>query len=336
MPLTIQPGRKPSCARLPAEDPRHPQEQLIVGLVNNMPDPALEATAAQFCRLLRSAAGPWSVQLRLAYLPEVPRGKAAYEHVNRAYWHIDELMGDGPLDGLIVTGLEPVAASLSDEPYWERLCALVTWAEQHTHSSVWSCLAAHAAVESVDGITRHRLEKKRFGVFAHSVLSGNPLTRGIGAQMWTPHSRWNELPVRELRTAGYTIVSSSPETGADIFVRRRGSLFVYFQGHPEYDVAALFKEYRRDVGRFLRGEREQFPEQPQGYFPPDTARELDAFRARALAERSADLLSGFPTTADCARITDTWCAAAVRIYGNWLSLIAAAKYPTIRVISAEA
>ena len=335
MPLTIQPGRTPSCARLDADALRYAPEQLVIGLVNNMPDTALEATAAQFSRLLRSAAGPWSVQLRLAYLPEVPRGREARNHVGHTYWHIDELTA-APLDGLIVTGLEPVAASLCDEPYWERLRALVTWAEENTQSSVWSCLAAHVAVESVDGITRRRLEKKRFGVFAHSIIPGHPLTRDIGAPMWTPHSRWNELPVRELRAAGYTIVSSSPETGADIFLRHRGSLFVYFQGHPEYDVAALFKEYRRDVGRFLRGEREQFPEQPQGYFPPDTARELDAFREQALAERSADLMSRFPSAADCARITDTWGAAAVRIYGNWLSLIAAAKHLTDRVVSAEA
>jgi len=334
MPLTIQPGRTPSCARLAADAPRHAPEHLIIGLVNNMPDAALEATAAQFSRLLRSAAGPWSVELRLAYLPEVPRGSEAQDHLAHAYWHIDELLLD-PLDGLIVTGLEPLAASLRDEPYWERLCALVTWAEHHTHSSIWSCLAAHAAVQSIDGISRRRLERKRFGVFGHSVLSGHPLTRGIGTQIWTPHSRWNELPVRELRAAGYTIVSSSPETGADIFLRHRGSLFVFFQGHPEYDVAALFKEYRRDVGRFLRGEREQFPEQPQGYFPPDTARELDAFREQALAVRSADLMSRFPSTADCARITDTWGTAAVRIYGNWLSLIAAAKHPTDRVVSVE-
>jgi len=51
--------------------------------------------------------------------------------------------------------------------------------------------------------------------------------------------------------------------------------------------------------------------------------------------RSADLMSRFPSTADCARITDTWGTAAVRIYGNWLSLIAAAKHPTDRVVSVE-
>jgi homoserine O-succinyltransferase/O-acetyltransferase len=37
-----------------------------------------------------------------------------------------------------------------------------------------------------------------------------------------------------------------------MFVKYNRSLFVLLQGHPEYDSATLLREYRRDVGRFLR------------------------------------------------------------------------------------
>ncbi len=324
MPLTILPHRtlfppiRQSTERCP------PSDQIVVGLVNNMPDSALEATAAQFSRLLRAAAGPLSVQLRLSYLPEVPRGTEGLDQMSRAYWPIDELLQQ-PLDGLIVTGLEPKAPRLMDEPYWHRLRQLLEWAEARTVSSIWSCLAAHAAVQMLDGIERRRLEQKRFGVFKHPVLSEHPLAWGLRAPLCTPHSRWNEIPTAALRTAGYTIVSSSPENGADLFVKQSGSLLVFFQGHPEYEEGTLLKEYRRDVGRFLRGQQSHYPALPSGYLTAEAAALLNEFRVRALIEPSADLLASFPMDAASAGVQSTWGGTAITIYRNWLSLVASEK-----------
>src|SRR5581483_679776 len=108
MALEIEPFRSPS--------PPHrgsAQHPVVVGLVNNMPDTALEATEAQFARLLEAASGPLPVRLRFYFLPEVPRGEAGLEHLNGdKYWSIDSL-GDNPPDALIVTGTEPVAPLLS-------------------------------------------------------------------------------------------------------------------------------------------------------------------------------------------------------------------------------
>jgi len=55
-----------------------------------------------------------------------------------------------------------------------------------------------------------------------------------------------------------------------MFVKERKSLFLFFQGHPEYDADSLPREYRRDVGRFLRSERESYPGMPKGYFDEAT------------------------------------------------------------------
>jgi homoserine O-succinyltransferase len=67
--------------------------------------------------------------------------------------------------------------------------------------------------------------------------------------------------------------------GVDTFVRERRSLFLFFQGHPEYDADTLPREYRRDVARFLRGERDSYPDLPKEYFDPITTDMLNAFRA---------------------------------------------------------
>lgn len=298
---------------------------LIIGLVNNMPDTALEATEAQFARLLSSAADSLPVRLRLSFLPEVPRGAAGREHLDSGtYWPIDTLLSE-PLDALIVTGMEPLAPLLSDEPYWDRMGQLLSWAETNTTSSIWSCLAAHAAVEHLDGIRRRRLESKCCGVFAHTPLANQPLLEGLGAPVYTPHSRWNELPVEQLRSAGYTILTAAPETGGDMFIKQSRSLFVFFQGHPEYEETTLLREYRRDVGRFLRGQQQHYPTLPHQYFPAPALELLSAFEQRVTAAPEPDLLSEFPTAALADTLRNSWSAGATRIYRNWLARLASAR-----------
>jgi len=307
--------------------------QVVVGLINNMPDAALEGTEAQFRGLLQAAAGPISVRLRFSYLPEVPRAPAALEHLSRFYWPLDDLL-DGPLDALIVTGTEPKARVLSEEPYWRPFVRLLEWAEAHTVSSLWSCLAAHAAVEHLDGVQRQRLERKRFGVFEHRILSGNPLLRGVRDPLHIPHSRWNELPLSALQSAGYTIISRSGETGADLFTKQARSLLVFCQGHPEYEDTTLLKEYRRDVGRFLRAEQSHYPTLPCGYFDAEALALLSTFQSQAQRQRDPELLSQFPTAALARSVRATWRPAATRIYTNWLGIISTATASTApRVIS---
>src|SRR5882672_12961478 len=118
---------------------------LDIGLVNNMPDGALEATERQFLTLLNEAADHGiSARVTLFALPGVPRTDLGRHHLS-SYGRIGELW-ERSLDGLIVTGTEPRAANLQDEPYWADLARLVEWAMQNSSSAIWSCLAAHAAV----------------------------------------------------------------------------------------------------------------------------------------------------------------------------------------------
>jgi homoserine O-succinyltransferase len=300
---------------------------ILIGLVNNMPDTALRATEAQFRGLLEAAALDQTVKLRLSSFPELPRAGEAVEHIARTYWPIDELLAARP-DALIVTGTEPRAARLTDEPYWQRFVELLAWAETHTAASVWSCLAAHAAVLSFDGIERERLTYKRCGVYQHSILAGHPLLAGVNAPLPMPHSRWNELSPAALRAAGYTLLSWSDETGADAFARREKSLLLFFQGHPEYEATTLLKEYRRDVGRYLNGQQSRYPTLPCGYLSSEATVTLDAFKERALAQRRAALIESFPFAAVAAEVRNTWHPAAVAIYRNWLAVIAAARAAT--------
>jgi homoserine O-succinyltransferase len=295
---------------------------IVVGLVNNMPDAALRTTERQFCELLSEAAQGRAVRVRLFSLPDVPRSSETAADIRSRYEEIEHLW-DSRLDGLIVTGTEPRANLLSQEPYWPAFARLVDWAEENTISAIWSCLAAHAAVLRIDSISRWRFNEKLFGLFECERVSNHAILDGVPIRWRVPHSRYNDLPEKELVAGGYQILSRSAGAGADMFSKQRDSLFVFMQGHPEYDGHALVREYRRDVHRFLAGEKDSYPELPRGYFDIDTARTLASFRARALQKRDAEMLSNFPVVQAEAH---SWKQIATRIYTNWISFLAHQSY----------
>jgi homoserine O-succinyltransferase len=308
-----------------AESRREPGGScLTIGLVNNMPDAALQATERQFVALLGAAAGDVPVRLTPYALPDVPRTDWGLGYVRRFYTDIDELWSTS-LDGLIVTGTEPRSPNLRDEPYWDSLTRLLEWAEQNTHSAIWSCLATHAAILHLDGVGRRPLDEKRFGIFECDRVADHPLTAGAPARVPMPHSRWNELPEEALADTGYRILTRSDAAGVDAFVKQRNSLFVFFQGHPEYEAQTLMLEYRRDIKRFLLRERETYPGMPRGYFDEATVEALTALRERALTDRREEVLADFPTALAAGTVTNTWRTSATCIYRNWLSYLAERK-----------
>ena len=296
---------------------------LDIGLINNMPDAALDATVRQFRSLLGAAADGVDVRLTLYTLPEVPRTGFGRQQVS-GYSRIDDLW-DSHLDGLIVTGAEPQAADLKDEPYWQSLTRVLEWAECHTYSTILSCLAAHAGILHIDGIGRRPLGDKRFGVFECVPVSDHRLTVAAPGRLQMPHSRWNEVPEDALLACGYRVLTRSEDAGVDAFVKQRKSLFVFFQGHPEYDAVTLLLEYRRDVGRFLRGERDTYPPLPHGYFDEETVEALTSLQERSVSDRREERLAEFPTALAAGRVTNKWRSSAEGLYRNWLRCISVAK-----------
>lgn len=318
MSLFLDSGRSGSQAEL------HAANCITIGLVNNMPDAALETTERQFTDLIRAATPNVVVLLKLFALPELPRGEIARAALAGRYRDIAELW-QTPLDGLIVTGTEPRAKNLAGEPYWDTLSNIVDWAKDHTASTIWSCLAAHAAVLHSDGVERRALPQKQFGVFDCRLAADHPMTEHFPQPLWVPHSRYNDLPEAALVACGYKILTRSNTAGVDAFARQDGSFFLFFQGHPEYEADTLLREYRRDVARFLTGEREHYPPPPFGYFSDDAAAAAEAFRARALRDRRSELIAEFPKSMLEAGLQCPWRAAALGTYEKWCAYLSARK-----------
>jgi homoserine O-succinyltransferase/O-acetyltransferase len=296
-----------------------------LGLVNNMPDTALETTERQVLKLIDAAAGDLLVRLRLYSLPNVPRSDLGLQHIaHHHYLGSDDLL-NGRLDALIVTGAEPRAPELTHEPYWRTLTQVLDWAERSTLSTIWSCLAVHAAVLHFDGIARRALSNKCFGIFAFEQVSNHPMISGVPSLLRTPHSRWNEVEENALASCGYTILTRSEQAGVDTFVKQRKSLFMFFQGHPEYESGTLLGEYRRDIGRYLRREKDIYPTIPQNYFDFETESVLRAFQDRALSDRRQELLASFPYGSLTAGLSNVWRETAIQVYRNWLLYISTQK-----------
>ncbi|MBH5373411.1 homoserine O-succinyltransferase MetA [Bradyrhizobium glycinis] len=294
--------------------------ELTIGLVNNMPDAALKATERQFMKLLQAAAGSRRIRFHCFSLPSVKRSPEAKWHVESEYSDLSDLER-GKFDGLIVTGAEPIAPELEREPYWRDLTNLIDWAKANTRSTIWSCLAAHAAVLHLDGVERRRLPAKCHGIFDCEVVTDDSLIRSAPAPLKVSHSRLNEIAESDLVQAGYQVLTRSQEAGVDVFVRQYESRFVFFQGHPEYDTLSLQREYLRDIGRYLARERETYPRLPASYFDAATEEKLARFERKAAHQRHPALSNELPALKLRADI-GAGDAAAV-LFRNWLRYLGA-------------
>jgi homoserine O-succinyltransferase len=296
-------------------------DSLEIALVNNMPDGAVEDTESQFCRLLSAATNGMPVHVRLYTLPHVPRGQRLKQYLSDNYANFDDLF-NRRFDGAIITGTEPRQPNLRHEPYWPEMVDLLTWSEENTASTILSCLAAHAGVLHSDGIVRSPLPEKHFGVFEYQKSCEHALTSGAADPIRFPHSRWNDLKEDALKSAGYSVLTSSSESGVDSFVKeKKKSLFVHFQGHPEYGHQTLLKEYRRDVRRYLRQERDTYPSLPRGYFDKKVTVLLDNFRTKAVVERREATMEVFPDGRVFDALQNGWQESANQIYRNWLQYL---------------
>lgn len=300
-------------------------QPITVGLVNNMPDGAFTDTEEQFRGLLSTGPdGGAGIALDLYTITEIARSETTAAVIRSRYRGLEELW-DNPPDALIVTGTEPVAARLRDEPYWPYMARLLEWASIAVPTALLSCLAAHAGFLLFDGIERVRRPGKCLGVFEGSAnLCGDPLAEGLPKFVCVPHSRFNEIPEESALGAGYRIVigSGPSDAGWAVAARECGeSQFVFCQGHPEYSTLSLLREYRRDVRRHLFGRgAAQYPRMPEGYLSDDAVAVLEAFARRASqsVEDPQSLWEQFPYDEVAGSVQNTWASSSATLYANWL------------------
>ena len=297
---TTQPSRQ-----APARRP------LVIGLVNNMSVPAMASTQGQFAGLLNATGRA----TKLVCFTMRPPQEGLRDYLPIA------ALAERAIDAVIVTGMELTTSDLRNEWLWHSFTRLFDWCEQESVPAIWSCLAAHAAVLHRDGIARQPLGAKLSGVFdCQRTALPHKLTDGLPSRWCCPHSRYNGLSGEALEARGYTVLSGSAAVGADIFTRRDDTTNFYFQGHPEYQMGTLLQEFLRDLRRYVAGEAATCPSVPTAYLAPPAEQEFAALREQALAGH--DVMPTAQARALHATFRRSWTDAAVRLYANWLDIVA--------------
>ncbi len=296
--------------------------ELHIGLLNMMPDAALQVTEQQFIRLLGSANQIVQIHVHPFTVPGLARSPAAQRYIDRYYEPFEQLRAEG-LDGLIVSGANVTNPSLDAESFWEPLREVIGWASENTTSVLCSCLATHALVRLFHGVERRPLLSKRWGVYRHRVLDpDHPLMHGANSLFDVPHSRWNEVSSAQLQRAGLRVLVESLDGNFHLGTSADGIRFVYMQGHPEYDRTSLLKEYKREVTRFLSGELDGIPPFPDGYLPPEAARIARRHLEEAIDRRASGREApAFPEDEIVPLLDNTWTDTGKVIFNNWLGLI---------------
>ncbi|MBI1733333.1 MAG: homoserine O-succinyltransferase [Gammaproteobacteria bacterium] len=295
--------------------------ELHIGLLNMMPDKALEATERQFFRLVGESNQIAQFYMHPFSFPELTRGPAGRTHIERYYKSFDEIRREG-LDALIVSGAAP-GPELSAAPFFRPLIQVIEWAWENVTSTLCSCLATHAVLEFRHGQKRRPLGEKRWGVYSHRVAQRqHPLMVGVNTRFDVPHSRFNEISSDQFAAAGLPVLVDSVEAGVHLAVSADGFRMVFFQGHPEYDEISLMKEYKREIGRFIRRELDVYPPFPENVFTPLHRAILLEYRGRVEeAVRRAGPAPEFPEHLLTPDLDNTWHDSAEAVINNWIGAV---------------
>lgn len=295
--------------------------ELHFGLLNMMPDAALEATERQFFRLVGESNPIAQFHVHPFSLPELARGDEAKAHIARYYEDFAAIREEG-LDGLIITGANVSQPDLAKEPFWEPLMDVYSWARENVTSVLCSCLASHAVLQYAHGIRRRALPAKRWGVYPHTVVErSHPLVNDVNTLFDVPHSRFNEVYRSQLEEAGLHVLVES-EAGVHLAVSEDGFRTVYFQGHPEFDVISLLKEYKREVMSFAHGQRADYPPFPEHYFSAQSRAIFDEYRDKLVeAINTGTTLPDFPEKEVIPQLHNTWHDTGEAVVGNWIGLV---------------
>jgi homoserine O-succinyltransferase len=309
---------------LPAERAAHQDiRELHIGLLNMMPDTALEATERQFFRLVGESNPIAQFYVHPFTLDSIPRGEKAAAHIARYYEPFDKIRKEG-LDALIITGANVSNEDLSREPFWTPLGEVIEWAWANVTTTLLSCLASHAVLHFRYGQPRVRQASKRWGVYSHRVLDKrHPLVGDVNTRFDVPHSRWNNVSRAQFEAAGLHVLVESEEVGVHLATSHDGLRMVFFQGHPEYDTISLLKEYKRDALLYEQGKLEGKPQHnppfPHHYLNPHAQAILLEWRDRlSTALKRGQALPAFPEALVAPDIDNTWHDTAEAVIGNWM------------------
>lgn len=235
---------------------------LNIAILNLMP--LKQDTEVQLLRSLSNT--PLQLDITFLTTSSYVGKNTATSHLEKFYLTLEDVKNK-KFDGLIITGAPVEQMEFEEVDYWEELTKIMEWSKKNVTSTFHICWGAQAGLYYHYGIKKYPIEKKRFGIYEHTVMQRKePLVRGFDDVFYAPHSRNTEVLKEEiLEHKGLRILAESEEAGVFIVINEDGSQ-IFVMGHPEYDRVTLDNEYKRDVEKGIPMEL------PKNYYPFEDAK----------------------------------------------------------------
>jgi homoserine O-succinyltransferase len=300
--------------------------ELHIGLLNMMPDAAFQVTERQYLGLIGSCNQIVQFYVHPFTVKGLERDQATTAYIDRYYSSFAEVARKG-LDALIITGANVTNPDLRQEAFWEPLKEVVEWAQETVTSVMCSCLASHALIEMLYGVKRSPLDRKKWGVFRHfhtEAGKAHPLLRDVNTLFEVPHSRWNTLDLEDLQEAQVPVLVVTRTDDVHLATSPDGFRFIFSQGHPEYDINSLLKEYKREVMLYASGQRTDYPPFPDNYFSERCerlGRNIEKTARRLRAQGQSLSAEDFQEADFESCLHNTWGDTGKAIFNNWLGLV---------------
>lgn len=232
---------------------------LQIAILNIMP--VKQDTELQLLRALSNS--PLQVDVTFLNVKNHISKNTPADHLNKFYNTIDDVR-NRKFDGMIITGAPVEDITFEEVDYWEEMCEIMDWAENHVTSTLHICWGAQAGLYHYYGIDKCKLPQKLFGIYEHKVMNRKvPLVRGFDDVFLAPHSRHTESPREAIHACKELTVLAESEAAGVFLAMAEGGKKIFVNGHPEYDRYTLQNEYFRDLNKGL-------PIQvPYNYYPDD-------------------------------------------------------------------
>ena len=257
---------------------------LRVAILNLMPTKI--ETETQILRLISKS--PLQVSCDFMRVSSHESRNVSSDHLVKFYETFDSFRNQN-YDGLIVTGAPVEHLPFAEVDYWDELCEIMDWAQEHVFSTMYLCWGALAALWHYYGIPKKQLGAKLFGVFPQRLCDEYSfLTNGFDEMHNMPHSRHAAIDTAELANHPELRTLSEGFSSGPALVATEDFHEIYVTGHFEYGRDTLAQEYWRD---FHKGLPIRLPE---NYFPDDDPERQPIF---------------------------TWRAHANLLYRNWLNWV---------------
>jgi homoserine O-succinyltransferase len=222
-----------------------PGRVLRVGIINIMP--RIEAYEPSLLGPLGRV--PARIEPVFIRLRSHGYGSSDQGHLDRFYRTFDQVLADGPLDGLILTGAPVEEIPFEQVRYWQELGEILGFARQQIPGTLGICWGG-LALGGLVGVKKTLFSRKLFGVFENRVLvPDHPVLQAPGGSFVCAHSRHSGVADAELERAAaegrVRLLSHAPDTGYSVF-ETPDQRYLMHLGHPEYEGERLVFEWERD------------------------------------------------------------------------------------------